>query len=105
MRIRNTRADAVRNDRAGVDDLLVWLKEIEELLQFPSVDGHVDRAGALALSIARAAPGGGIANLAMKVITEANALRRSPLPLRPSDGRLRKELRRLRLALEQARAG
>ena len=88
--------------RAIVENPLSSLKEIEELLRFSSVAGHVDRATVLLTAIARAAPDGAIANLAMKVISEAHALRGCELPLQPSYGRLNSALWRLRLALQQA---
>ncbi len=63
---------------------------------------HVDRAIELLMFIARAAPSGGITNLAMKAISEASALRPSALPLTADYGKLNKILWRLRLALQQA---
>jgi hypothetical protein len=84
------------------DELLYSLKEIEELLRFSSVSGHVDRATVLLTTIAREAPNGAIANMAMKVSSEAHALRSCALPLQPSYGRLNSALWRLRLALQQA---
>ena len=86
------------------DELLAQLKEMEELLQFPGVPGHVARAAQLAIGIARAASGGGIPSLAMRVISEANALREAALGLRPDRGNLNAALWRLRLALQQARS-
>jgi hypothetical protein len=93
-------------DRAGLlDDLLARLKEMEELLQFPGVAGHVMRATKLALSIAREAPHGRVANLAMRVISEAQALRQAALPLRPDRTHLNTALWRLRLALQELKSG
>ena len=86
------------------DDLLSKLKEMEQLLTFPSVPGHLDRANELALAIARATRFGEIANLAMKVISEANALRGTALPLKAATGRLNAALWRLRLALQEAKS-
>jgi hypothetical protein len=90
-------------DRADVDDLLSRLKEIEELLRFPAVEGHVTRAEALALSIARRIKAGPISHLAMQVISEANALRPGALPIRPDDGKLQALISKLRAALEAER--
>jgi hypothetical protein len=90
-------------DSVDLDDLLSRLKEVEELLRFPGVSGHVERAGTLALSIARKAPNGATANLAMQVITEANALRRSALPVNPEGSSLNSLVSRLRLALQEAK--
>jgi len=87
---------------AEMTELLAQLKEAEELLRFPSVAGHVDRGTELLMSIARSAPGGGVANLAMQAISEANALRPSALPLAADYGKLNTILWRLRLALQQA---
>lgn len=89
-------------EKPELDELLGQVKEIDELLRFPSVSNHIARANALALSIARNAPTGVIANLAMQVLSESNALRPPALPLRADDGRLRALLRRLRAALEYA---
>jgi hypothetical protein len=89
--------------KQDLDDLLSRVKEIEELLRFPSVEGHIGRATKLATSIARHAPRGPIAHIAMHVISEANALRRSPLPLAASSARLDDVLQRLRHALQDAR--
>jgi hypothetical protein len=86
----------------GINELLAQLKEAEELLRFPSVAGHVDRGIELLMSIARAAPSGGITNLAMQAISEACALRPSALPLTADYGKLNKILWRLRVALQQA---
>jgi hypothetical protein len=43
-------------DNADFDDLLSRVKEIQELLQFPSLSQHIGRANELALSVARNAP-------------------------------------------------
>ena len=86
-----------------MDKLLTYLKEMEELLQFPGVPGHLEAASKLATAIARATSDGRIANLAMKAISEAHALRASALPLKPDRSSLNATLWRLRLALEQAR--
>jgi hypothetical protein len=87
---------------ADMSELLARLKEAEELLRFASVPGHVDRGIELLMSIARTAPSGGITNLAMQAISEANALRPSALPLTADYGRLNRILWRLRLALQRA---
>ena len=89
-------------DAADIDDLLSRLKEIEELVQFPGVEGHLKRTETLALSIARKAPGTA-SHLAMHVVSEAIALRPGALPIVASDAKLRTMLRDLRTALEDAR--
>ena len=83
--------------------LLSCLKEMEELLQFPGVPGHLEAAGRLATTIARGSSEGRIANLAMKAVAEARALRASALPLKPDRSALNASLWRLRLALQQAK--
>ena len=92
-------------DRTGLlDELLGRLKEMEELLQFPGVYGHVVRASQLALSIARDAPPGRVANLAMRVISEAQAMREAALPLKADRTKLNTALWRLRLALQEVKS-
>jgi hypothetical protein len=91
--------------RTGLaDELLRRLKEMEELLQFPGVAGHVGRAAHLAMSIARDAPTGPAANLAMRVISEVHAMREAALPLRPDRTKLNTALWRLRLALQELKS-
>jgi hypothetical protein len=91
-------------DKAKIDDALSRVQEAEELLRFPGVSGHLDKATKLMTSIAKSAPSGGISNIAMQVISEAQALHpRSDLPLKLDDGKLNKLLWRLRLALQEAR--
>lgn len=80
---------------------LAELDELEQLLQFPRVPGHIARANDIALAIARRAPRGHIAALAMRVLSEAHALRETPLGLKPDPARLHGVLRELRSALEQ----
>ena len=78
--------------------LLSSLKEIEELLQFPRVPGHIQRANVLAMSIARKAGSGPIPQLAMKVISEALKLRTAS-----SDRtKVNHALWHLRIALQEA---
>ena len=89
---------------AALDELLARLKEMEELLVFPGVAGHIMRATRLALSIARQAPNGRIANLAMRAISEAHALREGPLPLKADRTQLNTVLWRLRLSLQEAKS-
>lgn len=87
-----------------MDQMLAWLKELEELLQFPTVAGHVERAERLATLIARGSGEGRIANLAMQVVSEMSALRNTPLALRPDRARLNQVLWHLRFALAQAKS-
>jgi hypothetical protein len=86
-------------EKPDFEALLSSLKEVEELLQFPGVPGHVHKATTLAMRIARSAGSGRIANLAMKLISEALKLR--------SVASDRKEMNavlwRLRIALQEAK--
>ena len=86
-----------------VNELFSRVKQIEDLVRVPSVIGHFASAQSLAMSIARQAPTGGIANLAMQLIAEVNALKESALPLSTSNVHLNKILWKLQLALEQIR--
>jgi hypothetical protein len=90
--------------KQDIDALLSDLKEMEELLQFPGVAGHMQKSLQLAMGIARRAPRGDISNLAMRVISEALALRSVPLPLKPDRGTLNKALWRLRIALQEVKS-
>jgi hypothetical protein len=79
---------------------LVQLGEIERLLTVPLVAPQVSRANSLAVALARSAPQGRIANLAMQLVSvvhEAN------LEQAPEDDRLKLALARLRAALEEQR--
>lgn len=91
--------------KLSVDEMLAGLTEVEQLLRFPTVEGHIDRAIALALSIARSAQDGGIANLAMQLMSEVHSVRRVSLPLVASDTRLTELLERLRAALRRQEGG
>jgi hypothetical protein len=90
-------------DRTDLDDLLSRVKEMEELLHFPTVQGHIERASTLAVSIARNAPTGGVANLAMQVMSAAIELRRQGGTAKPEDERMGRTLERLRSALQDAK--
>jgi hypothetical protein len=60
----------------GESPLLADLKEIEDLLTLPHVPEHLAKAKALALSIARRAPVGPTANLAMQLLSALEELGR-----------------------------
>jgi len=79
--------------------LLSRLGEIDQLFQTP-VDGHIDKAAKLALSIARKAPTGGIANLAMHVMSATSQLKVDSDHEAARDG-FDSALSRLRSALEE----
>ena len=76
--------------------LLAQLAEVENLLRAPLVPEQVDRAGRQIISIAREAPHGRVANLAMRLMS---ALLESRGSEEPPPG-VRAELARLRAAVE-----
>jgi hypothetical protein len=84
-----------------VEEMMFRLDELEQLLQLPKVDGHAEKADGLAMYIARSAPSGHIANLAMQMMSAATELREG------YTGEMRHAfdttLTSLRLALHQAK--
>ena len=88
-----------------IDELLSRLAEIEDLIRTPSVIGHYASARSLAGSIAKRAPTEGIANLAVRLTAELDALKGHELPLSTSNIHINKTLSRLRLALEREKEG
>ncbi|MDQ5849216.1 MAG: hypothetical protein M3544_09660 [Pseudomonadota bacterium] len=76
---------------------MLKLDELETALQSPIVTG---KAEMLAVSIARSAPSGPIANLAMQVMSAA--IDRRAGSARDADGSLAKTLSELRTALKAA---
>jgi hypothetical protein len=82
--------------------LLLKLDELETALQSPNVNGNLVKVELLAVSIARGAPTGAIANLAMKVMSGAIVLRRESG--QAADGDLAKTLSDLRSALKATQA-
>jgi hypothetical protein len=89
-------------DKTDFDDLLSRVKEIDELLQFPSLSGHIERANRLAVSIARSAPGP-LPNLAMLVSNAANDIRQKTND-REAHDRVREAIARLRAAIEDKKS-
>jgi hypothetical protein len=87
-----------------LDDLFAILREIEDAARSPANITNMARANVLALSMAKNAPTGGIANIAMQLVTVTNELRRSAQPPRFDDAALNKALSRLRLALQEERS-
>ena len=85
------------------DELLSRLKTLEGLLSQPNLRDSLPSAHTVALSIARDAPGPGIADLGSKVIAVINELKRKPDDVRTEDIPLQKALWRLRLALQEAK--
>jgi hypothetical protein len=84
-----------------VEEMMFRLDELEQLLQFPRVDGHAGKAGGLAMYIARSAPSGHIANLAMQVMSAASELREGNEA--QTRAAFNTALTELRLALRQAK--
>jgi hypothetical protein len=76
-------------------ELVLRLDELETIIQSPGGNGHLEKAEALAMYIARSAPSGRIANLAMQLMSAAAELRLSGQP----NGSLEKTLSELRTAL------
>ncbi len=85
-----------------VERMLAQLKEAEELLQFPAVEGHVGRASNLLVSIARRTSSPQVRQAAMTAMSLAGLSR-----LRASSAEelveLNRILRELRSALEASR--
>jgi hypothetical protein len=78
--------------------LLGKLKEAAELLQFPAVKGHVERASSLLLAIARKAPSIAVRDAAMKAISLAGAAK-SASPLSNDAANLNRLLAQIRRGL------
>jgi hypothetical protein len=72
--------------------------ELEAVTRAPTVNGHLRMAEGLAMYIARSAPNGQIANLAMQVMSELIQIQSKP----EADGSLEKTLAQLRTALREA---
>lgn len=79
-------------------ELVLRLDELETIIQSPGANGHLEKAEALAMYIARGAPSGPIANLAMQLMSAAAELRRSGQP--NGNGSLEKTLSELRTAFK-----
>lgn len=89
-------------NKTDFDDLLSSVKEIEELLQFPSLPGHIEKANQLALSVARRGPSP-IPYLAMMVGDAVTGVKQKPRD-REAQQRFAAALARLREALELKKA-
>jgi hypothetical protein len=81
-------------------DPLTQLTELERLLGLPLVAPQVARANALAVALARSAPEGRIANLAMQLVSVVHEAKSDPAP---EGDRLKLALAKLRGALEEHR--
>jgi hypothetical protein len=79
-------------------DPFALFAEIEKLLRPPLVAGQVDRANSLAVSLARNAPHGRVANRAMQLISAAYQAREEPAP---QFDRVKLALAELRVALQE----
>lgn len=75
------------------------LKEAEELLRFPTIPGHVEKACKLLIAIARKAPGTAVRNAAMNAVTLAGHLG-TPPPLAADAANLERLLGEIRRGLE-----
>jgi len=82
------------------DELLVKLNEIEDLLK-SGIAGHFETVERLAIAIARNAPSGNVANLAMRLLSAVYKRRRDGDDATASVD-LNNALSLLRLALERA---
>jgi hypothetical protein len=82
-------------------DPFALFAEMERLLRPPLVGAQVNRANSLAVSLARSAPHGRVANLAMQLISAAYQAREEPAP---QFDRVRLALAELRVALEEQKA-
>ena len=90
-------APAALEPQPEVVDPLVQLAEIERLLSVPLVVPQVQRANALAVALARRAPQGRIANLAMQLVS---AVHEAQSEQTQDIDRLKLALARLRDALD-----
>ena len=81
------------------DDLLYRLKQVEELVRFPSIGDNLENAHTLAASLGRNAPSLEIADLAARVLAAIDAMRADRTRATGDDLGLNKALWRLRLAL------
>jgi hypothetical protein len=72
--------------------------ELEAMTRAPAVDGHLAMAEGLAMYIARSAPNGQIANLAMQLMSDLIQVRSKS----EANGSLEKTLSQLGIALREA---
>ncbi len=87
-----------------LERMLSDLKEAEELLRFPAVEGHVGRASHLLMSIARGAPNVTLRHAAMAAMSLAG-LSRLRTPSSEEAGELERILLDMRRSLEASRRG
>jgi acid phosphatase family membrane protein YuiD len=84
--------------RLTADELMLRFSELEALSRGPMVDGHLGMAEGLAMYIARSAPNGQVANLAMQVMSDLIQIRNKS----GVDASLQNTLSQLRTALTEA---
>ena len=84
-------------------ELIVRFEELEAVLHAPAAQDSVDKAQALAMYIARSAPNGAIANLAMQVMSAAVHLHNGSPQV--ANDTLKATLSQLQIALSEANAG
>jgi hypothetical protein len=82
------------------EPLLAKLKEAAELLQFPAVKGHVERASRLLLAIAREAPSVAVREAAMKAISLAGVAK-NDTPMSNDAANLSRLLSQIRRGLQR----
>jgi hypothetical protein len=95
-------ANAPTAAEAPSPPLAEHVAELESLLRLPLIEPHVEKASRLAVAIARHAPQGRVANLAMQLLSEVHEARRE------GEGDARRisvALERLRAALEASERG
>lgn len=80
------------------NELMVRLSELEALMRAPMTNGNLELCEGLVMYIARSAPNGQIANLAMQVMSTLIQLRRKP----GANETLEKTLSQLRTSLSEA---
>jgi hypothetical protein len=86
--------------RLTAGELTLRFSELEALTRAPMADGNLKMAEGLAMYIARSAPNGRIANLAMRAMSELIQMRSKP----EADGSLEITLSQLKTMLREAPA-
>jgi hypothetical protein len=95
--LRPARAKDLPRPKAEPPPLLAHLTELESLLRLPLIAPHVEKANALAVTIARQARHGRVANLAMQLVSAVHEASRDETGTR----RVNVALARLRAVLEE----
>jgi hypothetical protein len=76
---------------------------VEELMRFPSVSSHVERAIKLSLSIARTRRSTRVIEAAMKLVRALELFKHERPPLHADERVLQQAITRLRTALQSSR--